>query len=394
MGFSGVGVAPPKLISKKLPPFSAGTFALLIYNLINRMKKAYPQHYIEPVVNLLKILSISGQPNVLGSGSDRTVLYSADIDVQDTVNWSPQLPAQFRKVVETIDTTKDVKITDIKCGWVPEWNLLESAHLTKGVVLNYNYEILMARLESLYDRKIITKEEYDESRPLLKPHPNPLEFLIAKRALRFGIVRWTAKDIMAGYVKLRDGTTLKLESALQHRTITKIDVIVWIENRFVDCEVVYQIIRQGRPLVSVTPEEVTQGIKESLLVFAAESNWMKVAKRMYSLARISKATYIQEKLRINIFNSDLGRLYSVLSDALSLEALRESGTTVKEKVRIKQETDGFRARIALITLPPLLKPIDPFTPKFIDILQSILQPRVKAALKDLRLLPLPAKWLP
>ena len=103
---------------------------------------------------------------------------------------------------------------------------------------------------------------------------------------------------------------------------------------------------------------------------------------------------IQERLRDVIFNSDLGRLYSILSDARSLEVLREEGVTAKEKERIHQETDGFRARLALITLPPLIKPVDPFSSGFADKLEGILQPSVKEILTSFFLLPIPKKWLP
>jgi len=320
------------------------------------------------------------------------VLYSADLDILDTVEWSPGLPRKFKGIVDDLENRKDVRITDIKAGIVPEWNILENAHLTKGVVLNYNHETALDHLKGLSERKIITEDEYEESKALLKPHPSPLQFLVAKKALRFGLVRWTPKDVNSGFVKLRDGTTLSLNDALQHKAIAKIDVVAWIENRFVEAEVVYKITKNGVTLYE--DEDIQQGIKESLLVFASEHNWMKVAKRMYSLAKQNEATTIQRRLREDIFNSDLGRIYSVLSDAQSLDVLKDEGVTAKEKERIHQETDGFRGRLALVTLPPLLKPIDPFSRGFADRLDGILQPRVKETLQKLNLLPVPKKWLP
>lgn len=358
------------------------------------MLKHYPKQYIEPVVEIIKTLSLSGKPVVIGSSADRTILYSVDLDLNDNPTWSPELPKKFKKVVEKLEDMKDVRVTDLKAGIVLEWNLLEMAHLTKGVVLNYNYEKVLVQLESLHDRKIITDEEYKEAKPLIKPHPTPLEFLIAKKTVRYGVVRWTPKDVEVGFVKLRNGTTLSFTDALQQPTIVKLDIVIWIENRFVECEILYNILKNGIPINTATLEEVRQGIKESILVFSHEQNWMKVAKRMYSLAKLDKAITIQNRLRNYIFNTDLGRLYSVLSDAKSLDDLREEGVTQKEKARIYQETDGFRQRLALITLPPLLKPVDPFSKNFISKLATILQPRVKSSLISLNLIPLPKKWLP
>jgi hypothetical protein len=357
------------------------------------LQKDFPKQYIEPAVDLLETMSLSGKPEVLGSAADRTIIYSADLDAHDTVAWSSDLPQRFRTMVASLNVMKDVRITDIKAGIVPEWNILETAHLTKGVVLNYNYSAAMDILESLYNRGIISKEEYDESRPLLKPNISPMDFLIAQKSLRFGIVRWTPKDVKAGFVKLRNGVTLSLADAMLQKTILKVDVIYWIENRFVECEMLYQIKVKGKFLISETADEIKQAIKENLLYYASQGNWMKVAKRMYSLSRLDKATTIQDVLRQKIFNSDLGRLYSVLSDAKSLEDLKEGKKEPGDTARIHQEEDGFRARLALITLPPLIKPVDPFTKNFIDKIEGVLQPRVKAQLKELHLLPLPKKWV-
>jgi hypothetical protein len=179
---------------------------------------------------------------------------------------------------------------------------------------------------------------------------------------------------------------------MKQKTITKVDVITWMDGRFVECEMVYQFTLKGKAIVPFKPEEIRQGIKESLLIFAGEGNWMKVAKRLYSLARQDEATTIQTRLRETIFNSDYGRLYSLLSDAETLKTLEEEGISKEEKEHVEQEKDGFRARLALVTLPPFIKPIDPFSPSFIDIIRKTLQVGVKQALVHLGLLPIPGKW--
>jgi len=357
------------------------------------MDKVFPQQYIEPTVELLDTMSLSGKPEVLGSAADRTILYSADLDAHDTVAMSSDLPKRFQKMVATLAEKKDTRITDIKAGIVPEWNILEEGHLTKGVVMGYNATSARERLEGLTKRGIVSKEEYKEALPMLVDDPSPIQFLNAKKALRYGVVRWTPKAVRMGFVKLRDGTTLSLEDAMNQKTIVKVDVIMWIENRFVECEMLYNIKKNGKFVVAESPKDIKQGIKESLLIYASQGNWMKVAKRMYSLSRLEKNTKAQEALRQKVFNTDLGRLYSVMSDARSLEDLKEAGVGSTDKERINYETDGFRGRLALVTLPPLIKPVDPFTKGFADKIEGVLQPRVKEVLKSLHYLPLPSKWV-
>ena len=356
------------------------------------IRKEFPEQYIKPVVQILNGLSLSGKPEIVGSGADRKILYAADFDANDLSSWSPTTARRLRDKILHLDTMRNVRVGDIKAGVVPEWNILCDGHVTKGKVLGYNYEVAKEKVESLFQRGIILQDEHKEALELLKPHPTGLEFLVAQKALRFGVVRWCPKNIASGFVKLRDGTTLSFADAILQKTPPKVDLVVWIENRFVECEMLYFLKYKGEDIVENDQTCVERGIKESLLIFASEGNWMKVAKRMYSLARLQKATYVQERLRDHIFNSDLGRLYSVLNDATTLETLKEEGVNETEKARIMQETDGFRARLALITLPPLLKPKDPFAKDFIPSLCSILQPSVKSTLLHLNLLPLPAKW--
>ena len=363
------------------------------YHLI-RMLKQYPVQYTEPVREVIDTLSITQSPTILGSAADRTIIYAADLDIRDNVNWSSAFPRRFQNLVYRLEHKTDMRVTDIKAGVIHEWNILENAYVTKGVVMNYNCDQALDKMKSLYDRMIINKEEFESGKHLLIHHPSPLQFLVAQKALRFGLVRWTPKDVAHGFVTLRDGTKLRLGDALLQRSIVKVDIIAWVESRFIECEAVYNINKDGRSLVLTTPEEIKQGIKESLLIFASEHNWMKVAKRMYSLSKMDNATTIQECLRKYIFNAEIGRLYSILSDAQSLQVLKEESVTKEDEERIHRETDGFRGRLSTITIPALLKPVDPFSKGFVEKLDKVLQPLVKTSLSSLKLLPLPKKWLP
>nr|WPF46460.1 MAG: hypothetical protein [Lake Baikal virophage 3] len=357
-------------------------------------KAKYPEHFTEPTVKVLTLLSLSGDPEILGSASDRLVLYSADIDAIDTSQWKPEYPRIIRERLRLLGKMSNVRIGDIKGGIVPEWNILSNGHFTKGKVLGYNAYESREKVSNLFSRKIITKEEYDQALKLLVPHPSGLEFLVAQKELRFGIVRWTPKDIAVGFVKLRDGTTLSLENAMLQPTIFKIDLVFWDNERFIDCEMLYRFKIKSRIIAEDNPEAIRKNIKESMLIFASQQNWMKVAKRMYLLAKADDAVTIQENLRDKIFNSDFGRLYGILSDAETLSILTEEGVTEEEKKHIHQEKDAMRERLSKITLPAFLKPLDPFSKVFIDTIQKHLHPGIKKVLLDIKLIPFPKKWVP
>lgn len=357
-------------------------------------KAKYPDHFAEPTVTVLDLLSLSGKPEILGSATDRLVLYSADIDSRDLSTWRPEYPRIIRERVRLLNKMPNVRIGDIKGGIVPEWNILGEAHFTKGKVLGYNAMEAKEKVKNLFSRKIITKEEYENALNLLISHPTGLEFLVAQKELRFGIVRWTPKDMAAGFVKLRDGTTLSLEDAMLQPTIFKIDLILWDNERFLDCEMMYIFSIKGKTIVEYNDTTLRRAITESMLIFAAQRNWMKVAKRLYLLAKADKATTIASALRDKIFNSDFGRLYAILSDAETLAILKEEGVTEEEKAHIHQEQDAMRERLSKVTLPSFLRPHDPFSKGFISTIQKNLQPGIKKILFALKLIPIPKKWQP
>jgi hypothetical protein len=187
---------------------------------------------------------------------------------------------------------------------------------------------------------------------------------------------------------------MSLETAMLQPTIFKIDLVFWDNERFIDCEMIYRFSRKGKVLVPEDTEALRRSIKESMLIFSADQNWMKVAKRMYLLAKADDATTIQEVLRDRIFNSDFGRLYAILSDAETLATLTEEGVTEEEKEHIHQEQDAMRERLSKVTLPSFLRVHDPFGKVFIHTIQKHLQPGIKKVLIDLKLIPIPKKWLP
>jgi hypothetical protein len=156
----------------------------------------------------------------------------------------------------------------------------------------------------------------------------------------------------------------------------------------------YRFIHKGRKVVEDNPEALRRSIKESMLIFASQRNWMKVAKRMYLLAKADNATTIQTALRDKIFNSDYGRLYAILSDAETLATLVEEGVTKEEKEHIHEEREAMRVRLSKVTLPSFLKPHDPYGTVFIHTIQTHLQPGIKKVLLDLKLIPIPKKWQP
>jgi hypothetical protein len=310
-------------------------------------KKDYPDNYSADVLDVIKTMSFTDGKdiNIIGSMSLRSQLYAGDYDMNETVAVSYKTDAEalkhfangFKEIVRDLLHKKDCYIGDIKSGVVPEWNILDDI---------YNYKNAMYRLKKLKDDGIVNENEFEEARGVLKEKPTVGELAYIKKAIKFHIIRWTPKDVLRGFCKLRDGREYSLEEAFSSPSITKLDVVALVQNsRFTDFSCLYTFKNKRKVLNNVKMDSVKE-IKENLMYYLQEGNYFKVAKRMFSLAKLKNDTKTIEKLN-ELLNSDLGRLYSLVSDANTILYLLENEKDIPFK-KIKYEVNQFRNRIANI----------------------------------------------
>ena len=156
-------------------------------------------------------------------------------------------------------------------------------------------------------------------------------------------IRWTPKE-------MEDGGEA-LEDALRAGGRTKIDTMAVIGNRYVEIGCVYMYGENAEP-----PDEniVVKQLEESIEEELADKNYWKALKRYFSILRLTEKDEKKQDTLVNIFNSDLGRLYSVISDISILEYLLENNVGKAEIMG--EEIAGFRARLANIwSLPEFIK---------------------------------------
>ena len=360
-------------------------------------EKIYPFHYPEDVLAILSEMSFSEGKNIkiIGSASDRRMLYSADYDVNEIVPLESISEGVngLKTIIRRLLKNKDVLIGDIKMGLVPEWMPVKG-EVRKGRVVGYNAVELRKRLKEL--DSIMTPEEKAVEVPT---HPTPVEFLKLQRDLRMGLVRWTPKEVLDGKKTLRDGRPYTLEQAIQSPSISKLDVTAFVKpERFVEISIIYTFKKNGKILnQDPSKESLTKALREAIAVLHHEGNYFKMAKRIYSLAKLLNNDKAMAKL-VPLFNSDMGRLYSIHSDMDTLSSLYDQGHK-PDRERVRRELDGFRVRFGNIGLRGFIgeQPI-PTTAKetnktFKEILTKVkgrMEDETVKALKTLGLLPLPA----
>jgi hypothetical protein len=376
-------------------------------------KKIFPSAYPDDVLDIIKHLSISDMKGiaVMGSMSLRSQQYAGDYDLLDVAEGhykSNDLAIdayvrKFQQIVKHFLHRKDCYIGDIKSGEVPEWKIVPDTFK------EYKFAQSVKKLKELYDKSIISKQEYEDSKALLKRTPSTSSFIMMQRSIKFHIIRWTPKEVLGGAKKLPDGRTYWLKDALASPSLTKIDIIAFVQNsRFTDFSCIYILQNDGRVLNKIDTERIEDGIEDDIAYYSNEGNWFKVAKRLFSLARITKDNIRLEKLN-DILNSDLGRLYSIVSDANTILYLLENETEIPID-KIRYELDQFRQRISNVYTiksivrkePYILERIMaikelPNTPdgrkrlqeqmeKLIEFFEGVLNKKAKQELEDFKLI--------
>ena len=338
------------------------------------MERQFPEQYSSDVLKILKGISI-GIPTVVGSSADHQIMYSADYDLIEEVILRRNSSLTFQKKIKKIQ--KLGKIADIKIGEITEWNLLKKPYIQNGHVKNYNQKDELKHLSSLWAAKIITHDEFMTAEDLLKPHLTAIEFLIARDEMRFGLLRWTPKEVAQGYKELRDENIIYLQDAFKTKGITKIDLIVWLKNKYVEVSNIILWMKGSKSYAYIPA--IKKGLAENILEFEAEGNYVKLAKRMLSLAKQYKNHTDINKLT-EILNSPLGKLYLVCAD---MEVLEEFPTAVRKYKR--KELDLLKDDFAKLFFPDLKHAIPNL--KMLPKMKEILQAEMKKALDSKHLLP-------
>lgn len=345
------------------------------------MEREYPAQFSKPLIKIIKAISI-GTPTIVGSSADHRIMYSADYDLIENVLLRKSSVRTFQTKIQNLQ--KVGKLVDVKCGEITQWNLLKKPYVEHSKVYGYKQKDELKHLEKLWQAEVITDEEYNIARDQLKPHLNAVEFLEARKDLRFGILRWSVPEIMQGYKELRDKSVFYLYDAFKSKGITKLDLVVWVINKYVEVSNIILWTNRSGNTYSYIPA-LKKSLKESILEMEAQQNYIKLAKRMYSLAKQYKDSVILEELT-TILNSPIGKLYMVVVD---MEVLEEYPNAVTQ-VRKRKELDLLRDQFGKLYFPELNHTNSATK---LSYLKEILQDETEKALKKANLLPIPRDYM-
>lgn len=324
-------------------------------------QKEFPTNYPSDAVTILDTMSFTGGRNIrlVGSMSLRSQQYAGDYDAFESVPPASvsSLLRRFKSIVKNLRGLPNAVIGDIKCGVVDEWDVLgDTRDLTRS----------RRKLDDLVKDKVISPQER-------KTALTALNGKFPEKEIKFHILRWTPDEILAGEQRVR-GHTISLADAIQTNGLCKVDVVGLVQgSRYTDFSCIYEFHRPDGKVMNKMDYDIVGSLRRDIAYYWSQKQWVKVMKRQFALAKIEDRTDTLKYLHA-VLNSDLGRLYQIVSDLGTLIYLLEEKKGDKTKMRF--EIDQMVGRLSNIyDLPAYLN-------AEWDVLGAI-----KSALKSPSLLP-------
>jgi hypothetical protein len=315
--------------------------------------KEYPQNFPSDAIKIMEAMSFTDNVKVLGSMAIRSQQYAGDYDLVEEVNVKyssnesalEYLAKRFKEIIKHLQKMPNVFIGDIKAGVVEEWRILPKEYKFEGdKVIGYSVDKCKAKVDELLKKKIITQSEANETKVYLKPNMSPTDFLEAKDVIKFHTVRWTPSEVLKGYKIVRGGFKYSLAKAFNSPSIVKLDVIGFVQNnKYTDFSIIYQF-KNNDTILNKEVIDIEKSLRENIYFYFNTKNPFKALKRIFALAKY-KEDLNTIKLLSPILNSDLGRIYSVISDLGTLDTLLEDYNNAPLD-KVKFELDQFIGRLS------------------------------------------------
>lgn len=376
------------------------------------------------VVDVIKAMCMINTNGLImaGSSSYKNIDYPNDIDLHQIVDVGyankniaiKQLVSYFTKMIIHLKELPNVFITDIKFGCIAEYNIFDSnIHISDNKVVGYNYENCKNKLDILHDRHVLTDDEYRSAKKVLVKHtPTVKQYFIMKDSFKFGTVRPTVNDIINGTILFRNNVLLL--SDLLTTGLVKVDVMAYINNRYMEFSNIYEF-KNKRTMLSPVMSNLDDSLKEDITYNYITGNYFKMAKRIFAYNVYDKNHRIVNKL-LNLFNSQLGIIYNVITDIKSLIFILNNVSHISYQ-KLSYEINMFKMRLSHVyDVHAFLKEQEEITyiidklshmpsetsskkvffnelSVLLKLLDAILNENTQKVLKQLHILPLNKKYL-
>jgi len=139
-------------------------------------------------------------------------------------------------------------------------------------------------------------------------------------------IRWDLNDLKRGYKNIGGSRVRFVDCLVQSNTKTKLDVVLLLNNRFVEVSELYYIGIDGKANFSTDDfkiQNVVQELSTDMNELIAEKNYFKALKREYRILSILKRDTSRQDMLTDLFNGKYGYLYYAISSLKTLVIMKE-----------------------------------------------------------------------
>ena len=139
-------------------------------------------------------------------------------------------------------------------------------------------------------------------------------------------IRWNMEDLGKGYVIISGHRLQFIDCLTQKDTKTKLDVVLLLNNRFIEISELYYICVNGKS--NFNKEDFTKGkiineLRDDMDVLIAEHNYFKALKREFRILSILDKNPKRQNELQDLFNGKYGYLYYTISQLKTLVTMKE-----------------------------------------------------------------------
>jgi hypothetical protein len=321
-------------------------------------------------LSILKVDKENKNFKIIGSASYRAAIYPSDFDCFEIVtrNSLNELISDFKKrlqeIVHQLINTKHHFFMEVKMGIDNRYDIDIGSSHNNVYVMNPQ----LPRIISLMHKGgLFSDDEFDEMAELMSTVPltqlqyEKLKAIIRKRK----IIRWTSGEIRRGYKILpMMPNPFTMEEAIMSKSKINIELISIVDGKLLDESNFFYLMYLSpdgqKHILNLTDDILvnfrsffSNNLKESIEQLAyskLEYNPLKVAKRMFSLARFTNDRSLFNKV-VPIINSKYAYAYQLKSEIATMLKLINTVALYKiPKKILKKQLMNIKYRLANVLL--------------------------------------------
>lgn len=273
------------------------------------------KHIIELVTYEMGVMPV-------GTFKYKVFKYPGDIDIFEGIETCctfaiAKLTAarKIQNIIQNIINDGDAIFVDFKAGYDLRFKIYTG--VVNNSIEDYQPELIRRDINNLYQARLITYEERQLLFSLVNDDPEIDDIVKLNDILRsYWILRWTVEELLQGYKVLRGDYKLYLDTAISQGSIVKLDVISYVDDRYIEVTNFFLISLLDKYGNRVILSEELGDYGQSLLLDVYKyynSNPLKSIKRLWMYLAF-KRQICELSIFAPLFSSDLALYSQIASD--------------------------------------------------------------------------------